>query len=220
MGNLSKRDKWLLPLFSRAELRMSRSNDMLYRSCCHVLTMCMISTLCLILFSGLSEVAGKEITDRQYGLEAMAKKSGQGPKAEAEKQDPFELEIEIVCTNLGLMYQNGKGVTQSTNNAVKLYEKACNIDYGLGCNNLGWLYYIGSGVKYDANRASALFYKSCKLGNTKACNNQMLIYMANPMLKERSDVKEKKHQEEVREEQEQIETPSEQIEIPNDLGEL
>ncbi len=53
--------------------------------------------------------------------------------------------------------------------AKKYFEKACDLDNGLGCGVLGSLYQNGEGVKQDSKKAAQYISKACKLGDQKAC---------------------------------------------------
>ena len=46
-------------------------------------------------------------------------------------------------TNLGWMYENGKGVTQDYEKAIELYKKAADAGEDYAMNNLGWIYEYG-----------------------------------------------------------------------------
>ena len=60
------------------------------------------------------------------------------------------------CSNLGIMYENGKGVKEDLGRAVRLYTKACDGGNPDGCSNLGSMYEKGKGVKKDVERAIEL----------------------------------------------------------------
>jgi hypothetical protein len=51
------------------------------------------------------------------------------------------------CSNLGLSYEEGKGVKQDDFKALKFYQKACDLNDGSGCSLLGFMYEEGKGVK-------------------------------------------------------------------------
>jgi len=79
------------------------------------------------------------------------------------------------CYNLGLMYDNGKGVKQNDFKAVKLYTKACNSGYINGCYNLGLMYFNGNGVRQSDSRAKELFGKACDGGDAFGCKNYAIL---------------------------------------------
>ena len=39
------------------------------------------------------------------------------------------------CSNLGLSYEEGRGVRKSNTKALKYYGKACDLELALGCKN-------------------------------------------------------------------------------------
>jgi TonB family protein len=59
--------------------------------------------------------------------------------------------------NLGVMYENGKGVPQNIAEAVKWYRLAAEQGYGGAQNNLGLIYAIGRGIQRDPIRAYMWF---------------------------------------------------------------
>jgi TonB family protein len=59
--------------------------------------------------------------------------------------------------NLGVMYENGKGVPQNIPEAVKWYRLAAGQGYAGAQNNLGLIYAIGRGIKRDPLRAYMWF---------------------------------------------------------------
>ena len=59
--------------------------------------------------------------------------------------------------NLGVLYENGKGVPQDINEALKWYRLAAEQNYGGAENNLGLIYALGRGVPRDPMRAYMWF---------------------------------------------------------------
>jgi TonB family protein len=59
--------------------------------------------------------------------------------------------------NLGVMYENGKGVPQNIVDAVKWYHLAAEQGYAGAQNNLGLIYAIGRGIQRDPIRAYMWF---------------------------------------------------------------
>ncbi|EGK8009228.1 sel1 repeat family protein, partial [Campylobacter lari] len=55
--------------------------------------------------------------------------------------------------------------------AVELFQKACDLNDGLGCDNLGVMYVNGSGVRKDLSKALEYFGKACDLKYDKGCQN-------------------------------------------------
>jgi uncharacterized protein len=60
-------------------------------------------------------------------------------------------------SNLGVSYENGKGVPQDYAEAVIWYRKAAEQGYGVAQNNLGGMYSRGLGVPKDYVRAYMWF---------------------------------------------------------------
>ncbi|MBR5705729.1 MAG: sel1 repeat family protein [Deltaproteobacteria bacterium] len=74
------------------------------------------------------------------------------------------------CTNLGVKYEKGEGVSQSVSKAAELCEKACNLgEHEHGCTNAGMMYMDGNGVARDKVKAFEFFEKGCAAGNDRAC---------------------------------------------------
>ena len=73
------------------------------------------------------------------------------------------------CQNLGALYHNGEGVSQSLEKAAELYEKSCEQGEALGCSNLGFLYRRGHGVPASEEKAKSLFQRSCDMGYFSFC---------------------------------------------------
>jgi TPR repeat protein len=70
------------------------------------------------------------------------------------------------CTNLGYLYENGRGVKTDKPQAVALYQRGCDgtmcqsSNLG-GCVNVGRAYRDGLGVAVDEPRAAAIFQDAC-----------------------------------------------------------
>jgi hypothetical protein len=82
------------------------------------------------------------------------------------------------CTDLGLMFDQGRGVAKDYSHAISLYSKACDASYGTGCNNLGVMYEDGRGLAKDDSQALALFSKGCSGGDADSCGNLGAMYSA------------------------------------------
>ena len=71
-----------------------------------------------------------------------------GQDAEGQEAERLRLSCDdgnaTACNDLGLLYQNGEGVTQDYTRAASLYEIACNGGYAKGCFNLGFTYPLWS----------------------------------------------------------------------------
>jgi hypothetical protein len=69
---------------------------------------------------------------------------------------------------LGLMYDNGEGVTQNNATAFKWYKKAAEKGNAQAQFNIGWMYANGSGVNKDYLRAGNWYAKAAEQGNKEA----------------------------------------------------
>ena len=75
------------------------------------------------------------------------------------------------CRQLGLMYQQGWGVTQSYSESRTLFGNACTFGDAMGCNNLGALEATGNGGPMDLAAAFTSFTKGCQEGFTPSCKS-------------------------------------------------
>lgn len=76
----------------------------------------------------------------------------------------------LACSNLGLMYANGRGVSPSDTRAVELYERACDGGEMGGCARLGAMYASGRGVPQSETRAAELYRRACDGGHSVSCD--------------------------------------------------
>jgi hypothetical protein len=77
--------------------------------------------------------------------------------------------------NLGLLYEDGRGVKQNYAQAAYWYDKASKAGFTEAQNNLGVLYASGNGVKKDPKRAEKLFSEAAGQGNANAKRNLGLL---------------------------------------------
>ena len=68
----------------------------------------------------------------------------------------------MACSNLGYVYENGKGVEKDLAKAVKFYEKACSDNEG--CTELGLLYANGTGVRKDLKKQKSFMKRLARQG--------------------------------------------------------
>jgi|694.fasta_scaffold75288_2 TPR repeat protein len=100
-----------------------------------------------------------------------------------ETEDIKELEIACIwgnskgCSNLGVLYDEGKGVEQDYFKAKDYFEKACNLNSGDGCYYVGRLHHNGNGVKQDYFKAKDYFEKACNLNNALGCVAHGALYI-------------------------------------------
>jgi TPR repeat protein len=66
--------------------------------------------------------------------------------------------------NLGVMYQNGRGVRQDDAQAVTWYLKAAEQGHALAQNNLGFMYQNGRSVRQDDSQAVRWYRKAAEQG--------------------------------------------------------
>ena len=69
---------------------------------------------------------------------------------------------------LGLMYDNGEGVTQNNTTAFKWYKKAAEQGYAQAQFTTGWMYANGRGINKDYLRAGNWYAKAAEQGNNEA----------------------------------------------------
>jgi len=77
--------------------------------------------------------------------------------------------------NLGLLYEEGKGMTKNYHKATQWYKRAAEKGLSEAQNNLAVLYILGKGVAKDKNRAENLFRRAAKQGNRNAIRNLNLL---------------------------------------------
>ncbi|MBQ9776558.1 MAG: sel1 repeat family protein, partial [Lentisphaeria bacterium] len=70
--------------------------------------------------------------------------------------------------NLGVCFQNGYGVTENKQEAVKWYRKAAEQGDAKAQYNLGNCYYFGNGVTENEQEAVKWYRKAAEQGDAKA----------------------------------------------------
>jgi TPR repeat protein len=70
----------------------------------------------------------------------------------------------IAQYNLGFMYDNGRGLTQSSSEAVKWFRKAAEQGHALAQLNLGYAYFLGDGVTESDSEVVKWFRKAAEQG--------------------------------------------------------
>lgn len=71
--------------------------------------------------------------------------------------------------NLGVMYDNGRGVKQDDFEAVKWYRKAAEQGTAQAQAQLGFAYILGKGVQFNKSLAKEWFGKACDNGEQIGC---------------------------------------------------
>jgi len=78
--------------------------------------------------------------------------------------------------NLGVMYEEGRAISQDNVEAVAWYRKAADQGYGPAQINLGMMYGTGQGVEKDDVQAAAWYRKAADQGNAPAQSNLGVMY--------------------------------------------
>ena len=76
---------------------------------------------------------------------------------------------------LGLMYLEGNGVNQSSQEAKIYFEAAAKQGFAEAENNLGWIYYIGEGVNENLEEARKWFELAIHHGYIAAQDNLSIV---------------------------------------------
>jgi len=79
-------------------------------------------------------------------------------------------------TNMGAMYEKGRGVPQDDAEAVKWYLKAAEQGHAMGQSNLGWMYARGRGIARDDSEAIKWIRKAAEQGNPWGQNRLGMMY--------------------------------------------
>lgn len=86
------------------------------------------------------------------------------------------LKDDIGCRCLGVMFEEGRGVSKDYQSAKEAYELACELSEGYNCDRLANLYYEGLGVRQDFKKAFEIYLKSCDLYNHISCGVVGIYY--------------------------------------------
>lgn len=76
----------------------------------------------------------------------------------------------FACNNLGLMYEQGRGVIQEYARAADYYNQSCKGKDHRGCYNVGLMLLDGRGIEQDLLQAATNFRLACDGGLTSGCN--------------------------------------------------
>ncbi len=77
---------------------------------------------------------------------------------------------------LATMYENGRGVNKSIDDALKWFRKAAENGHVGSMVDLGWFYQNGQYVKKDVEKAIAFYMKAADQGNSHAQHNLAVLY--------------------------------------------
>jgi TPR repeat protein len=80
------------------------------------------------------------------------------------------------CSNLGVLYEEGRGVPADDARAVGLFDKSCAARDPIGCANYALRLTTGRGVAKDTARAARLMAFACSAENGQSCNNLGAFY--------------------------------------------
>jgi TPR repeat protein len=92
-------------------------------------------------------------------------------------REAAELGLAQAQDHLGVMYDNGKGVTENDQEAVKWYRKAAKQGLAKAQNNLGVMYLQGQGITQNGLEAAKWFHKAAEQKNVNAQTNLGVMYM-------------------------------------------
>src|SRR5215475_11819296 len=104
------------------------------------------------LIAGLLAVSGGALADPMEDGQA-AYNRGDFEEALKQWQPLAEQGVARAQNNLGVLYENGKGVPADINQAMKWYRAAAGQGYAGAQNNLGLIYALAKGVPADPIRA-------------------------------------------------------------------
>jgi uncharacterized protein len=130
-----------------------------------------------ILLLGLSMRSGATATDSQSTTQTAAPRATtEQPTVAQAFQAACERGDGVRCTELGMLYLEGRDVPQNDARAAEYFTRACTEDERAGCSSLGWLYERGRGVPQDEVRAADLYRRGCEGNWARACYNLGLFY--------------------------------------------
>ena len=84
--------------------------------------------------------------------------------------------VAVGQTNMGWIYDKGKGVTQDYTKAVEWYRKAAEQGYANAQSNLGYMYSQGKGVTQDKAKAVEWYRKAAEQGYATGQNRLGVVY--------------------------------------------
>ena len=87
-----------------------------------------------------------------------------------------EAKVQLGCSNLGTLYENGLGVKRDPKKAVEIYKDSCNSGGTQACYHLGNAYRKGEIVKQDYYLAMEAYTNACNAGDLPSCANIGAMY--------------------------------------------
>ena len=133
------------------------------------------TTMKTLLLSILLFCTQPAFADLAKGLDAAQK--GDFATALKEWQPLAEQGNAVAQFNLGVMYENGQGVTQDYKTAVKYYTLAAEQGYADAQFSLGYMYENGEGTAQDYKAAIHWYTKGAEQGDAHALSNLSLMYL-------------------------------------------
>lgn len=82
----------------------------------------------------------------------------------------------FAMNNLGVMYEQGQGVTRSDFEAVRWYQAASDAGSSVAMVNLGWMYESGKGVGQSDEEAARWYRAAADAGNGRGAGNLGWMY--------------------------------------------
>jgi TPR repeat protein len=107
---------------------------------------------------------------------ALDKAGGADAEAVALYRKAADAGDAVGMADLGLMYENGTGVSKDAAEAARWYRKAVDAGDARGMTYLGLLYENGTGVSKDAAEAARWFRKAVDAGNASGMTYLGLMY--------------------------------------------
>jgi TIR domain/Sel1 repeat len=80
------------------------------------------------------------------------------------------------CNAIGLLFENGEGVSRDIQKSAALYQKGCTGGNAAACSNLSRFYQNGIGVQRDSQKAALLDEVGCNGGSLEGCMGLGLLY--------------------------------------------
>lgn len=106
----------------------------------------------------------------------------EGPKAAHPAELAAALDKQCVggdlesCRRLGVMYQEGTGISPDPRRATALFGQACKGNNLSACNNLAMNLSEGIGAERNAAKAAEVYQRACDANYALACRNLGLMY--------------------------------------------
>jgi TPR repeat protein len=73
------------------------------------------------------------------------------------------------CTDVGFMFEKGKGVMPDLERGVEFYGRGCDLGNMIGCANLGYMHQNAKGTPQSDPAAAVAYKKACEGGEGRGC---------------------------------------------------